>query len=96
MKPSNPPLQSREAALAVAEAYESALNLAIQVTRLQDDAESVKYLKDHLDFVRRSHGRIASQTLGTADWGSFCRYELDRMKSFLLDECIPRIKDLLA
>lgn len=86
---------SPAAALVVAEAYENALGIAIQLSRLQNDTESLMGYKDHLESVKNQHKRIADHKLGEGDWESLCKVELILIQ-FILEECVPKIQDLLS
>ncbi len=93
MQTSNPSLNSREAALAVAESYENILAITIQLARLQNDSNLVKHLSEYLESIKKHHRRISMARMGNGDWRSFCKVEL-KLTEHTMEDCISMIKDL--
>jgi hypothetical protein len=88
-------LDSREAALSVAEAYECALKEAIQLSRLLNDAESVEYLSDHLGSTMKYRTLISKAFRGSGEWEAFCATEL-RLLKLLQIESLGKIEAILS
>jgi len=89
-----PDIDSREAALALAEAYEKILAAAIQISSVSDEPESVTILRDHLESVKRTHKRILLLKKGSSGFKDLCRTDLQCMRYFM-EECIRKIEYLL-
>jgi hypothetical protein len=85
---------SLDAAQNVAYAYEDALQVAIQLSRIRGDAPYAGQLQDHLDQSRQFHKRLRTTRMGPQEWGSFCKAEL-RLMRLLLIECTETIEGLL-
>ncbi len=95
MARTNSPLGSHDAALSIAEAYECMLKSLIQLSRVQNDRASVKYLADHLETTENYHRLISKAVKGSGEWMTFCKMELYLLQQ-MNEECLSKIDELLG